>query len=504
MAQESSIDFRHWLEDFASSFPDLPSWEACLVELIANSLDAKCGEIHICANEAQRTIEVWDNGNGMTEPEFVDYHNLAVSPKQKGQGIGFAGLGAKLGVWLSTKVVTETKSKGFHSASVWWLEGKKLLWDYIPQRTLTKQGTKTTLLLKQRYPLLKRNELLRIIQEHYYALFDPVLSQIHRQTGIYPIPIQFWVNGERVTVKPIFENANVEVKQDFVFQAKDRRSTRVLGHGYFLLMKEPVEEDGVSVSTWGKTIKKGEWFRQYPSDMGRIQGFIEAPYLVRSLTVNKCGFVAEGREGKNYRHFYRQMQKLFGDWLDRTGKVQKKPTVSKDAEELERLTADILFSLPELHSIFARPGSREIPIPDIGGEGRMAVTGAQKVKGTEGGPGHGEGVDVYPGADDDTQVPGLAEGDELTAKLRRRRVPLGPKIAWLDDGQRDELAWVSGDTIFINSGHSAYQKAVTSRLDYYHNLVSIALALVQEKGAEAPREALGLVSKFFVTWGKMP
>ena len=503
MAQESSIDFRHWLEDFASSFPELPSWEACLVELIANSLDAKCSEIHISADEEQRITEVWDNGNGMSEKEFIDYHNLAVSPKQKGQGIGFAGLGAKLGVWLSTKLITETKSKSFHSASVWWLEGKKLLWDYIPQRTLAKQGTKTTLFLKQKYPLLRRDELVRIIRDHYYALFDPVLSQIHRQVGIYPAPIQFWVNGGKATVKPVFEDANVELKQDFVFQTKDRRTTRVLGHGYFLLMKEPVEENGISISTWGKTIRKGEWFRQYPSDMGRIRGFIEAPYLVRSLTVNKCGFVAEGQEGKNYRHFYRQMQKQFGDWLDRIGKVQKKPTVSKDAEELERLTADILFSLPELHSIFARPGLREVPIPGGDGEGRMAVTGAEKVKGIEGGQGGGEGIDAYPGAND-IKVPGPTGGDELTAKLHRRRVPLGPKIAWLDDAQRDELAWVSGDTIYINSGHSAYQKATRSRLDYYHNLLSIAWALVQEKGAEAPQEALGLIGKFFTTWGKIP
>lgn len=503
MAQESSIDFRHWLEDFATSFPDTPSWEACLVELIANSLDAKCTEIHISIDEAQRAIEVWDNGNGMTEREFVDYHNLAVSPKQKGQGIGFAGLGAKLGVWLSTKVVTETKGRGFHSASVWWLEGKKLLWDHIPQRTLSQNGTKTTLFLKQRYPLLKKDELVRIIREHYYPLFDPVLSEIHRQTSIYPVPIRFWLNGEMVTVKPVYEDANVELKHDFVFEAKERRTRRVLGHGYFLFMKEPIEENGIGISTWGKTIKKGEWFRQYPSDMGRIQGFIEAPYLVRSLTVNKCGFVAEGREGKNYRHFYRQMQKVFEDWLDQMGKVQKKPTVSKDAETLEKLTADILFSLPELHSIFARPSSREIPLPDVDGEGYTAVTGAQKVKGTKGGAGQGEGIDAYPGTED-TQVPGSTEGDELTAKLHRRRVPLGPKIAWIDDGQRDELAWVSSDTIYINSGHSAYQKASKSRLDYYHNLVSIALALVQEKGPEAPQEALGLISKFFATWGKMP
>jgi hypothetical protein len=49
------------------------------------------------------------------------YHDIASSTKVRGQGIGFAGVGIKLGLLVCEEVVTETRRGKTHVATRWHL-----------------------------------------------------------------------------------------------------------------------------------------------------------------------------------------------------------------------------------------------------------------------------------------------------------------------------------------------------------------------------------------------
>ena len=114
--QLSKVNARHLLDDLADSY-SYPLEEPVLVELIANALDARCQQIRITANEEEGQLTIEDDGNGMQEDEFHRYHDLAESRKERGRGIGFAGLGAKLSHKVATKVMSETRTLDYQAAS---------------------------------------------------------------------------------------------------------------------------------------------------------------------------------------------------------------------------------------------------------------------------------------------------------------------------------------------------------------------------------------------------
>lgn len=503
MPQPSTVDLYHWLQNRVDSYT-VPAWEATLVELVANSLDAKSSEICIDTDAAQRLVNISDNGQGMTEQEFQDYHNVSFSQKRRGRGIGWAGEGAKLALWISDSAITETKSGSFHGASKWWLEGKGFWRDPAPNRSLKQTGTKTTVLLKREASsLLRESELKRIITTHYYPLFDPFVSEIYRTIGIYPSGVHFLINGQLFVPPASLDNKIVKEKHEFVFEITQRRTKRILGRGYFVLLQKELEQPGMLISTWGKVIKRGEWFRKFPRDMERIWGIIEAPYLIESLTTNKLDFIAEGETGKNWRHFYREMQKLFGEWLEHTGKLEKKRAIADEAAALEAEISKILSLVPDLQTIFAKGIVKDVAVPAASGLESFSVEpGTQVVAGTQRGQRRGSGVLIHPGTGD-----GNGLGKPATEGASGTRVPrevrLGPKIAFLSLPDQTELGFVDGETVVINSGHPAYDKAQNTGFVRYHQLMSVAWALTQEKGTESASEGLTLLANFLAAWGKL-
>ena len=79
----SKVNARHLLDDLAGSYSHGIE-ETVLVELIANALDAAADRIDFQVDADNRRFSVKDNGIGMTQEEFVRYHDLAESRKQWG------------------------------------------------------------------------------------------------------------------------------------------------------------------------------------------------------------------------------------------------------------------------------------------------------------------------------------------------------------------------------------------------------------------------------------
>jgi hypothetical protein len=95
----------------------------------------------------------------------------------------------------------------------------------------------------------------------------------------------------------------------------------------------------------------------------------------------------------------------------------------------------------------------------------------------------------------------LLEGGEIPAVRRKREGRFGPIIRHMDAPDRNEISWMEGDTVFINTSHPAYHKAVEKKVIEYHDLFAVALAMLRE--VPSAQEKLGLLEKFMAEWGKV-
>lgn len=492
----SAVDFKHLLDDLADDYP-FPPHEALLVEMIANALDAKAGNIAIRVHPKVRTLEIADSGTGMSLQDFFDYHNFAVSRKRKGVGIGFAGLGAKLGVKLSEVVITETRTPSYWGASRWFFKGDKLVWVESNERTLSSNGTKVTYKLPADCPLLDADEVVQLIQTHYTPLLDPHFARLYRRPGIYAKGVTFSVNGVAVGGRPLVPSGGVGHRYDF--EITRGRKGEPIGLGYLILAKDPVPENlhGVAICTYGKVIKR-DLFRKFPKDAECITGLVEVPTLVEYLQTNKADFRRD--TSGRYAQFYREMQKIIGDWLADLGELQERSEASKETEQLEKVIRSILTELPEFANFFAAPARQRVVVPTTEGDPATVVPGVQPTRGDQTAGGGGQGILVTPGGGNGAGLVPAEEGDQRGTP-RPKPIKAGPRVRFAK-GDHGKLGWVDGDTIVINTSHPAFAKAEPMRLKFYHNLLSIVFALLDERQGDAELQPLEIVDRFFAAWGR--
>src|SRR5437879_3916522 len=112
------FDTEGTLRNFISSYEieDKEQPGIVLVESIANSIDAQATGINIKLEKhgGSYLLRVFDDGRGMDRKTLENsYHKFSSSSKTIGEGIGFAGVGAKLALYFDkdSKIRTTTKTK---------------------------------------------------------------------------------------------------------------------------------------------------------------------------------------------------------------------------------------------------------------------------------------------------------------------------------------------------------------------------------------------------------
>ena len=129
---ETRVDIQHLLEDLRDAYAG-PLEETILTEVIANALDAFATDVSFAVDLAASTLTIVDNGRGMQRRELARYHDIAASTKRRGEGIGFAGVGIKLGLLVSREVITETRRGTTHVATRWHLASRhRAPWKWLP------------------------------------------------------------------------------------------------------------------------------------------------------------------------------------------------------------------------------------------------------------------------------------------------------------------------------------------------------------------------------------
>lgn len=498
------VNLRHLLEDLRDAYP-YPIEEAVLTELVANALDSGAATISIAVRFDPPRLEFVDDGAGMKRTELERYHDIAATGKQRGQGIGFAGVGAKLSLLICREVVTETRRGGFHGATRWWLERDTLApWEEVSPPGLVRGGHGTAVLLYLEdlaSPLLDPERLRRMVVDHYEPLFDPDLSRFL---------FLYYPGGVRVTVdgRPVSRG---EERGEVRFGEVRGGRRKVLGAVKLEVATEPVPEGrrGVAVSVLGKVVKRGwEWLGVTPEHPDLVRGLAELPELVALLTLNKADFLRDAASLQRFYAVRKRVQGAVAELLAELGELPGRRPRPRDLRPVERevgLVLDrILERFPELEPLLERRrGWERVTGLVEGEEGQLGVAGdggrpvQPELPGLEGGAG-GDEVVLPPPEEGVRPDP---EGDTRGEPVRTHRRRPGLRLAWVEEPARaDELAWLEGTLLALNRAHPAWERARGPAAERLLVITAIATALAGE--LEPGHEPVRFVSQFLARWAR--
>ncbi|MDP1946570.1 MAG: ATP-binding protein [Nitrospirota bacterium] len=512
---ETRVDLLHLLEDLRDAYPGALE-ETIITEIVANSLDSGARHIRFMPDAAQMSLTVVDDGAGMQRKDLIRYHDLATSAKQRGQGIGFAGVGIKLSLLICEEVITETRRQAQHIATRWFLAGRhKAPWKWMPPLGLVgDRGTAVKLQLQNGLsPLLDAGFIEATLRRCYRPLLDPAFDEVLREQ--YPEGIVFVVNGSPLEKEPCREGA---VARLAVCLARKRKPSV---RGYLTRAETPLAEEaqGIAISTFGKVIKQGwDWLGLTPSTPDRIGGLIEVPDLAAALTLNKGDFVRTGARGALFLAYRKTIQEAVARQLAEWGDTREPTDVAKRRSirplerDLEQVLGELSEEFPLLISLVERKagGQKTLPIGPRGeqGEGQAFVTASVSTQTDRSGdapvepplPQESEGQPSQ-GPEPFSASPALPGGMPAPGKSRRSRpMRYGLELRFESRPDDPELGRLIESSVVINQGHPTYRRAVASRSEGYHIALCVALAVARL--AAEPKESHTFVTTFMTRWGE--
>jgi histidine kinase/DNA gyrase B/HSP90-like ATPase len=509
---QTRVDLQHLLEDLRDAYPGALE-ETILTEIVANALDSGASRVSVRADRAEAVLAVVDDGAGMRRRELARYHDVAASTKVRGQGIGFAGVGIKLGLLASEEVLTETRRPEGHVATRWRLASRqKAPWKWVDPPGLV-EGRGTAVCLKLRNllsPLLDAGWIEAALRRHFAPLLDPGFDDV--LSARYPHRPEFRVDGRPLPRERLGlgdEAAWITVRL--------RRQRRPAAAGYLRRAAEPLAEDerGLAVSTLGKVIRRGwDWLGLAPADPEFVGGLVEAPGLAESLTLNKGDFIRQGSRGITYLAYRKAIQEAVAAQLAAWGEGREVEDSARRraARPVERDLESVLIDLAEEFPAVAalvdrRPGGqRRLPASRLAheGEGPLLAAGAAPVS-SEPASGGAPTTRIDDGRDGGGASEAAPHGEatlEPTASARgpRRETRYGLRIEFEDNAESEDLGRLVESTVWVNAAHPAYRRAVASRAEAYHATLTVAMTLAPL--AAEPASVQKFVTAFLGAWGE--
>src|SRR5262245_14259274 len=479
---ETRVDLLHLLEDLRDAYPGALE-ETILTEIVANALDSGATRIALSAEATEPSFTAIDDGGGMARRDLRRYHDLAASAKVRGEGIGFAGVGIKLGLLASAEVMTETRRGRTHVATRWHLASRQRApWRWVPPPGLVDgHGTAVRLALRNPLsPLLDTGFVTGSLERQFQPLLDPMFDEA--LAPHYPDGVRFVVNGEPLARRtPGGERAPIAVRL-----ARKRRPAAV---GYLVRAETPLgeEERGLAVSTLGKIIQRGwDWLGLSPAASDRVAGVVEVPGLAVCLTLNKADFIRSGSRGAAYLAYRKAIQEAvagqlaaWGDAPDRSADTRRRARpVERD---LQRILVDLADEFPLLAALVERQagGQARLPTARAGGQLDLVAAGRTSAPSPDAVP---ERVAPRAPAVTAGEAALPAERPAEPAAVPVARAPGRPGrygLAIQFENRPDDpaMARLVESTVWVNEAHPACRRAVASRSEGYHVALSVAMAL---------------------------
>jgi hypothetical protein len=532
---ETRVDLQHLLEDLRDAYTGALE-ETILTEVVANALDSGATRVRLLTNAAESTLTIVDDGRGMQRRELARYHDVAASSKARGEGIGFAGVGIKLGLLVSADVVTETRRATTPIATRWHLASRhRAPWKWIPPPGLTdSRGTAVRLTLSnQLSPLIDAGYVEEVVRRHFEPLLDAAFDDLTRRH--YRHGVRFEVDGREL----LRAEAGAAERAPVAIRLGRRRTPSAAGflerHAFL-----PADRQGIAISTFGKVIKRGwDWLGVTPPNP-LIGGLIEVPDLAACLTLSKNDFIRTGTRGATYLAYRKAIQEVVSRQLAAWGSAptgDARPRVARLERDLERVLEDLADDFPLLQSLVDRRagGQTRLPMPGRGTDRVAAPLFADLPAGAEhlgGGSGSPTDAEPMPAADpeplrespepdgdarpvrepstdslprpDAAAQPDRAGGTGGIERVagRRRAARYGLLVQFESRPDDLELARLVDSTVWINDAHPAYTRALASRSVGYHTALAVALALASL--AVEPAEEHAFITQFLAHWGGAP
>jgi histidine kinase/DNA gyrase B/HSP90-like ATPase len=512
---ETRVDLLHLLEDLRDAYPGSLE-ETILTEIMANALDSGASVISFQSDPAQCALTAVDNGSGMQRRELARFHDIAASNKVRGQGIGFAGVGIKLGLLICEDVLTETRRGKNHVASLWHMASRhRAPWKWTPPLGLVaERGTAVRLKLRNPLsPLLDPGFLEETLRRHFQPLLDPAFDEF--LGAHYPKGIAVDVNGSRLAR----QRSNAPLQAPLEIRLMRKRKPSALG--YLVRQDHALAEDqrGLAISTYGKVIRRGwDWLGMTPAAPERISGLIEVPELAACLTLNKGDFIRTGTRGATYLAFRKAIQqavaKQLAEWGDAPAASDQAPPreVRPLQRDLAHLLEDLADDFPLLASLVERRagGQKRLPLAARihNGEARSFVAASVSAmadqenvvdqtspngenSGSEN-PVVNESASEFGKQESSLQLPGKASA--------RRPAHYGLDIQFEDRPGDANLGRLVESTVWVNRAHPAYCRALASRSIGYHIALAVAMSLAP-LAVEPPQQSEFLLT-FLTRWGE--
>jgi hypothetical protein len=534
---QTRVDLQHLLEDLRDAYPDAIE-ETILSEVVANALDSGARSVRVLTDPTEKTVVVVDDGCGMSRRELARYHDLAASTKTRGEGIGFAGVGIKLGLLVAEAVLTETRRASVHVASRWHLASRqKAPWQWVaPPGWVEERGTAVGLKLRNPLsPLLDAGYVESRLRLHFEPLFDPAFDAILADR--YPSGVAFSVNGRAVVRRGASEAGE---RAPLVVRLPRKR--KAAAFGFLERVERPLPEDlqGLAVSTLGKVIRRGwDWIGLSSASPGLVGGLVEAPGLSAALTLNKGDFVRAGRRGITYLAYRKALQEAvlaqlaaWGEARDREDSARRRAARPLE-RDLEAVLLDLADDFPALAALVERrpggqkrlPTGREAlpgttgqavgergPVPVPGASEALAENGTEPpAEGSEEGRGAAAGdVGTSPAPEAPTRE-GAASSSSPAASATvtgppagtggpRRPTRYGLAIDFESRPDSPDLGRLVESTVLVNTAHPAYLRAVASRSEGYHAALTVGMALAAV--AVEPAGTQAFLTAFLARWGE--
>ncbi|HEY1232499.1 MAG TPA: ATP-binding protein [Candidatus Binatia bacterium] len=512
---ETRVDLLHLLEDLRDAYPG-PLEETILTEIMANALDSGASVISFACDPTEHALTIIDNGSGMQRRDLARFHDIASSSKIRGHGIGFAGVGIKLGLLICEAVLTETQRGKTHIASAWHMASRhRAPWKWVPPvGRVHERGTAVRLTLRNPLsPLLDPGFLEATLRRHFQPLLDPTFNDF--LNAHYTNGIEINVNQQRLMkqhwIPPL--RAPMEIR------LLRKRKPSAIGYLFREDKALPEDQRGIAISTFGKVIRRGwDWLGMTFQGAERIGGLIEVPELAASLTLNKGDFIRTGTRGATYLAFRKAIQQAvsrqLAEWGDAPATSEEAPPreVRPLQRDLAYLLEDLAMDFPLLSSLVEQRagGQKRLPLGSPGGvaDGRSFVaasfaefdreigTQPQREAGVAASQPETATVNEPPAAftlpEHATQLPGQSN--------TRRHAHYGLDIQFEDRSDDPNLGRLLESTIWVNRTHPAYRRALISRSIGYHIALTVAMALAP-LAVEPAQQSMFLLS-FLTRWGE--
>ncbi|MGC8682265.1 MAG: ATP-binding protein, partial [Candidatus Acidifodinimicrobium sp.] len=487
---DSSANWEKLLPDFRSNYEENNDLFILFIELIANSLDAGASEVNIEIDPNHQWIKFLDNGKGMDGEAFKEYHNLGSLSKERGKGIGFAGVGAKLYIDLCSKIETVTKQKGsslgYHS--IWLWDNIKKRPKYKPEEIkgeeyVGKHGTLIKVYNPKGLTEVSLKDIENKILENYNFALKPY--------GTLAIKL----NGKQI--EPRILNGKIF---DASASLRNKRShIRISGK----IVYDPTCDDPeIHIIVYGKTVSVvSSWVDSLPfkkeSDKKHICGYLRCDDLIDAVSsIAKNHF---NTSSTTWKEFEKSARQILTNALQYWGLLKPLTPESENVETAvaTQISAIIneLFKDPDVSALSINPfqALRKSPTIIKDDDGTAFATSAQgreRVPGTRGGPNSG-GIGVT--TEGPFEGEGLTESPEGINRGRKvdRLKHTGINVTFMElDGMRKAI--ITSEEIIIDMAypefvlvHEAADKKGVA-IESLYTLDSVVEALCNQK--ETPEE----------------